>query len=61
MEPLPKDHPLRGIPNVVLTPHAAWYSADAEPELRRRAARTVVQALRGGVPKSLLNPEVLKT
>lgn len=60
-EPLPTDHPLRGIPNVLLTPHAAWYSAEAEPDLRRRAARTVVQALRGEVPSALLNPEVLKT
>jgi D-3-phosphoglycerate dehydrogenase len=60
-EPLPTDHPLRGIPNVLITPHAAWYSAEAEPDLRRRAARTVVQALRGEVPSALLNPEVLKT
>lgn len=58
-EPLPQDHPLRGLPRVLLTPHAAWYSVDSEQELRRRAARTVVQALRGEAPASLLNPEVL--
>jgi len=45
-EPLPLDHPLRTLPRVLLTPHAAWYSEEAEPELRRRAARTIVQALR---------------
>ncbi len=58
-EPLPLDHPLRTLPRVLLTPHAAWYSEDAEPELRRRAARTIVQALRGERPAALLNPEVL--
>ncbi len=58
-EPFPNDHPLRRLPHVVLTPHAAWYSEESEVELRRRAARTVVQALRGEVPATLLNPEVL--
>jgi len=58
-EPFPNDHPLRSLPHVVLTPHAAWYSEESEVELRRRAARTVVQALRGEVPATLLNPEVL--
>ena len=57
-EPLPLDHPLRALPRVLLTPHAAWYSEEAEPELRRRAARTIVQALRGERPATLLNPEV---
>jgi len=57
-EPLPLDHPIRALPRVLLTPHAAWYSEDAEPELRRRAARTIVQALRGERPTTLLNPEV---
>lgn len=57
-EPLPLDHPIRTLPRVLLTPHAAWYSEEAEPDLRRRAARTVVQALRGERPATLLNPEV---
>jgi D-3-phosphoglycerate dehydrogenase len=52
------DHALRSLPRVLLTPHAAWYSEEAEPELRRRAARTIVQALRGERPATLLNPEV---
>ena len=58
-EPLPLDHPIRNLPRVLVTPHAAWYSEEAEPELRRRAARTIVEALRGERPASLLNPEVL--
>jgi len=57
-EPLPLDHPIRTLPRVLVTPHAAWYSEEAEPELRRRAARTIVEALRGERPAALLNPEV---
>jgi len=57
-EPLPLDHPIRDLPRVLVTPHAAWYSEEAEPELRRRAARTIVEALRGERPAALLNPEV---
>ena len=30
---------LAAMDNVVLTPHTAWYSDDAMPELRRKAAR----------------------
>jgi len=40
-------------------PSAGWYSVDSEDELRRPCARTVVQAPRGEVPATLLNPEVL--
>jgi D-3-phosphoglycerate dehydrogenase len=57
-EPLPMDHPIRSLPRVLITPHAAWYSEEAEPELRRRAARIIAQALRGERPSTLLNPEV---
>ncbi len=57
-EPLPRDHAIRTLPHVLLTPHAAWYSEESERELRRRAARTAVQALRGERPPTLLNPEV---
>jgi D-3-phosphoglycerate dehydrogenase len=39
--PLPVDHPLRQLKNVILTPHVAFYSEDALLELRRLAAETV--------------------
>jgi D-3-phosphoglycerate dehydrogenase / 2-oxoglutarate reductase len=44
-EPLPADDPLQSAPNVMLTPHAAWCSAAALPELRRRAALAVADHL----------------
>lgn len=58
-EPLPRNHPLRTLPRVLLTPHVGWYSEEAEPELRPASARLAVQALRGKRPPSLLNPAVL--
>lgn len=44
-EPLPLDDPLRGAPHTILTPHAAWCSRQALPELRRLAALNLVEEL----------------
>ena len=55
-EPLPAAHPLRDAPNVVLTPHAAWYSPDAIRALPVRAAEQVVAFLAGEPVGSIVNP-----
>ncbi|HEY3078814.1 MAG TPA: C-terminal binding protein [Chloroflexota bacterium] len=57
-EPLPADSPLRRLPNVILSPHGAYYSSRALAELQERVARNVVDGLAGRPPGSLLNPEV---
>lgn len=57
--PLPPDHPLLGFQNVILTPHSAWFSADALHTLQRFGAMEVARVLRGERPKHLCNPEVL--
>ena len=53
-EPLPPDHPLRRVPGLLLTPHAAWYSEEAIPELRRKAFEAAVDLVRGGTPAGLV-------
>jgi D-3-phosphoglycerate dehydrogenase len=58
-EPPPPGHPLRDHPGVIVTPHAAFYSAGSVAEVSTRAAGHVAQVLRGEVPDHVVNPEVL--
>ena len=57
-EPIPADHPLLGLPNCLLTPHAAYYSEQSFVDLKTRAAEEVVRVLRSGEPRNPLNPDV---
>ena len=50
VEPIPRDSPLLADPRVILTPHAAFFSTEAELELRRKAAQNIVSWLRCGRP-----------
>jgi D-3-phosphoglycerate dehydrogenase len=59
-EPPDPDDPILDLENVVFTPHYASYSEEAYQEVREKAARQVVQVLRGQVPTCLVNREVLK-
>jgi D-3-phosphoglycerate dehydrogenase / 2-oxoglutarate reductase len=49
-EPPPKGHPLLTHPRALITPHVAWYSAEAEVELRRKAAQNIVDLASTGRP-----------
>jgi phosphoglycerate dehydrogenase-like enzyme len=49
-EPVPAGSRLVGHPRVLLTPHAAFYSVEAERELRRKAAQNIITFLRTGRP-----------
>jgi D-3-phosphoglycerate dehydrogenase / 2-oxoglutarate reductase len=55
-EPLPADSPLRSLPNVLLSPHAAWYSTASLAALPVRAAQQVVDFLAGVEVPSIVNP-----
>jgi phosphoglycerate dehydrogenase-like enzyme len=50
-EPLPADSPLRGAPNLLLTPHAAWYSDAAVARLQTLVAEEIGRALDGLPPR----------
>lgn len=60
-EPLRLDHPLRGMENVIVTPHCAWFSQEANLDLRRKAAQEVVRVLSGNMPANLCNKDVLRS
>jgi D-3-phosphoglycerate dehydrogenase len=47
IEPLPSDSPLRGAPNIILTPHIAWYSQSAGPRLMEWGVTDVLGYLNG--------------
>jgi D-3-phosphoglycerate dehydrogenase len=49
-EPLPKDSPLLGRDNVILTPHTAFYSVEALEELQTKCATDVARVLAGEPP-----------
>ena len=55
VEPPAPEHPLLREPRVFITPHAAWYSEDANHEVRVRATEEVVRVLRGDRPRCPVN------
>ena len=55
-EPLAADSPLRDLPGVILSPHAAWYSPQALTELPRLATQQVLDFLAGEAVPNLVKP-----
>jgi D-3-phosphoglycerate dehydrogenase / 2-oxoglutarate reductase len=58
-EPPPADEPLLHAPNLLVTPHAAFYSDASIHEVQTRAATNVATVLAGDVPEHVVNPDVL--
>lgn len=58
IEPLPADSKLRGLKNVIITPHAAWYSEEAEKELKTKAAHGAGEIISGYDMPTIVNPAV---
>jgi D-3-phosphoglycerate dehydrogenase / 2-oxoglutarate reductase len=58
-EPTPAGNPLRTLPNVVLTPHAAGVDTQSLYDMARSAAEAVASIRRGEWPaEKVVNPEV---
>ncbi|WP_243297769.1 C-terminal binding protein [Bacillus litorisediminis] len=58
-EPISEHHPFLTMDHVILTPHVAWYSEEAEEEMRTKAALGIIDVLvHKEYPKYLVNHEV---
>lgn len=60
VEPIDSDDPLLELPNIIITPHTSWYSEEAFVELKTKVAQEVVRVLKGQLPRSLVNPQVIQ-
>ena len=58
VEPLPADHPLRGAPNLLLTPHQASFGRETGERVSLAAAQAIVDLQAGRRPRFVVNPEV---
>lgn len=54
-EPLPPEHALRSLPNLVIAPHIASVSPTAVRALREGAARRAISAALGQLPPNIVN------
>ncbi len=54
-EPLASDHPLRELPNVVLTPHLGASTKEAQESVGLEIAEALAQVLQGGVIRNAVN------
>lgn len=58
-EPLPGASPLYALPNVILTPHAAYYSERSVELVREGTLASALTVLQGRRPGTIANPAVL--
>jgi D-3-phosphoglycerate dehydrogenase len=58
-EPLPEESLLKGLDNVILTPHTAALTRECVIRVAVEAARATLDVFQGRKPEGLANPEVL--
>ncbi len=61
VEPPSPDEPLLQRPELVVTPHAAFFSQESVAELQRKAAEQIVAALAGDTPPYAINADALRS
>ena len=59
-EPVPMDHPLLTMPNVVTLPHIGSASIATRIKMANVAVNNMLQALNGEVPENIVNKELVK-
>lgn len=59
-EPLPAGHPLRSLPNTVLTPHLGYCTAEIYEQFYRESIENILAFL-DGKPIRVINPEAIKS
>jgi glyoxylate reductase len=59
-EPLPADHPLLTLDNMVITPHIASASVTTRNKMAMLAAENLIAGLKGEMPPHAVNPEALR-
>lgn len=60
-EPLPQEHPLRGAPNLLLTPHLASFARETGERVSTTAAQAIVDLMGGRRPQFVVNPAVFQS
>jgi D-3-phosphoglycerate dehydrogenase len=59
-EPPDANNALLSLENVLITPHAAFYSENAVEEVRIRSAQAVINVYKGMLPDNIINNEIIK-
>ena len=59
-EPIPVDHPLLTLENIVVVPHIASASVATRTKMALMAAENLIAGLKGEMPPNPVNPDVLK-
>jgi len=59
-EPLPSDHPILELDNLLIVPHIAGLTQETRTQSHIDVANDAIRALNGFRPRRLLNPDVLR-
>jgi D-3-phosphoglycerate dehydrogenase len=61
VEPLPANHPLHSVPNLLLTPHQASLGYDSGARVSAAAVDAIIDARAGRRPRWVVNPDVFQS
>ncbi|MHC2995598.1 MAG: C-terminal binding protein [Candidatus Atribacteria bacterium] len=59
-EPPDWENVLPRLDNLIITPHISFYSEESYVELKTKTAEAVLAVLKGGLPRAMVNPQVVK-